>query len=83
MHDAMKNNIFLEQLAQRMDGDRKAMSQTMEILRSMIDRKLWKQMESSVDLPLDVDEIETQLDRYNIFFRYITLTDGWWTRCTG
>ena len=59
------------------------MSQTMEILRSMIDRKLWKQMESSVDLPLDLDEIETQLDRYNIFFRYITLTDGWWARCTG
>ena len=79
----MKNNIFLEQLTQRMDGDRKAMSQTMEILRSMIDRKLWKQMESSVDLSLDPDQIETQLDRYNIFFRYITLTDGWWTRCTG
>ena len=76
-------NIFLEQLAQRMNGDRKAMSQTMEILRSMIDRKLWKQMESSVDLPLDLDQIETQLDRYNIFFRYITLTDGWWARCTG
>ena len=79
----MKNNILIQQLAQRMDGDRKAMSQTMEILRSMIDRKLWKQMESSVDLPLDLDEIETQLDRYNIFFRYITLTDGWWARCTG
>jgi ABC-type bacteriocin/lantibiotic exporter with double-glycine peptidase domain len=76
-------NIFLQQLAQRMDGDRKAMSQTMEILRAMIDRKLWKQMESSVDLPLDLDQIETQLDRYNIFFRYITLSDGWWTRCTG
>ena len=83
MHDIMKKNIFFEQLAQRMDGDRKAMSQTMEILRSMIDRKLWKQMDSSVDLPLDPDQIETQLDRYNIFFRYITLTDGWWTRCTG
>ena len=79
----MKNSVFLQQLVQRMDGDRKALSQTMEILRSMIDRKLWKQMESSVDLPLDLDEIETQLDRYNIFFRYITLTDGWWTRCTG
>ena len=79
----MKKDIFFEQLAQRIDGDRKAMSQTMEILRSMIDRKLWKQMESSVDLPLDLDEIETQLDRYNIFFRYITLTDGWWARCTG
>ena len=83
MPDVMKNNILIQQLAQRMDGDRKAMSQTMEILRSMIDRKLWKQMESSVDLPLDLDEIETQLDRYNIFFRYITLTDGWWARCTG
>ncbi len=79
----MKNSVFLQQLVQRMDGDRKALSQTMEILRSMIDRKLWKQMESSVDLPLDLDEIETQLDRYNIFFRYITLSDGWWTRCTG
>jgi ABC-type bacteriocin/lantibiotic exporter with double-glycine peptidase domain len=83
MPDAMKKSIFLEQLAQRMNGDRKALSQTIEILRSMIDRKLWKQMESSVDLPLDLDQIETQLDRYNIFFRYITLTDGWWTRCTG
>ena len=79
----MKNNIFLQQLARRMDGDRKAMSQTMEILRSMLDRKLWKQMESSVDLPLDIEQIETQLERYNIFFRYITLTDGWWARCTG
>ena len=79
----MKKSLFLEQLAQRMNGDRKALSQTIEILRSMIDRKLWKQMESSVDLPLDLDQIETQLDRYNIFFRYITLTDGWWTRCTG
>ena len=79
----MMKNLFLEQLAQRMDGDRKAMSQTMEILRSMLDRKLWKQMESSVDLPLDIEQIETQLERYNIFFRYITLTDGWWARCTG
>ena len=79
----MKTNIFLQQLAQRMDGDRKAMSKTRDILRSLVDRKLWKQMESSVDLPLDLDEIETQLDRYNIFFRYITLTDGWWARCTG
>ena len=79
----MKMNIFLQQLAQRMDGDRKAMRQAQDILRSVIDRKVWKQMESAVELPTDIDQIETLLDRYNIFFRYITLTDRWWSRCTG
>ena len=77
------SNIFLQQLAQRVDGDRKAMSQARNILRSMIDRKLWKQMKSAVELPSDIEQIETLLSRYNIFFRYITLTDGWWARCTG
>ena len=77
------SNIFLQQLAQRVDGDRKAMSQARDILRSMIDRKLWMQMKSAVELPSDIEQIETLLSRYNIFFRYITLTDGWWARCTG
>ena len=66
-----------------MDGDRKAMSQARDILRAMIDRKLWKQMQTTVDLPSDIEQIETLLDRYNIFYRYITLTDRWWSRCTG
>ena len=91
----MKNNIFLQQLVQRMDGDRKAMSQARDILRSVIDRKLWKQMESAMEFldkssvssvaerPTDIEQIETLFDRYNIFFRYITLTEGWWSRCTG
>ena len=79
----MKMTIFLQQLAQRVDGDRKAMSQARDILRSMIDRKLWKQMKSAVERPSDIEQIETLLSRYNIFFRYITLTDGWWARCTG
>ena len=79
----MKMNIFLQQLAQRVDGDRKAMSQAQDILRSMIDRKLWKQVKSAVERPSDIEQIETLLSRYNIFFRYITLTDGWWARCTG
>ena len=79
----MNKNIFLEQLEQRLNGDRKAMSQARDILRAMIDRKLWKQMEAAIDLPSDIKEIETFLDRYNIFFRYIMLSDRWWTRCTG
>ena len=79
----METNIFLQQLTQRMDGDRKAMTKTLNILRSMIDRKLWKQMESSVDLPQDYEEIEALFEKYNVFFRSITLSDGWWARCTG
>ena len=79
----MMTNMFLQQLAQRVDGDRKAMTKTLEILRSMIDRKLWKQMESAVELPTDIEEIETLLEKYNVFFRYINLSEGWWSRCTG
>jgi len=79
----MATNLFLQQLAQRMDGDRKAMSQAQDILRSMIDRKLWKQMQSTIDLPADFEQIEMLLEQYNIFFRKITLSENWWTRCTG
>ena len=53
----MAESLFLQQLAQRMDGDRKAMSQAQDILRSMIYRKLWKQMQSTVDLPADFEQI--------------------------
>ena len=79
----MKTNIFLQQLAQRRDGDRKSLSQTMDVLRSMLDRKLWKQMETDEEMPTDIEQIETLLDSHNIFFRYVTLSGGWWSRCTG
>jgi ABC-type bacteriocin/lantibiotic exporter with double-glycine peptidase domain len=79
----MKMSLLHKQLFQRMDGDRKAMSQARNILRAMIDRKLWKQMQTTVDLPSDIGDIETLLDSKNVFFRYVTLTDGWWARCTG
>ena len=79
----MKTSIFLQQLAERMDGDRKAISQTMDLLRSLLDRKLWKQMQSAQETPSDFEQIETLLEQYNIFFREIELSDGWWARCTG
>jgi len=66
-----------------MNGDRKAISQAEIILRSMIDRKLWKQMETTIDIPPDIEQLETLLERNNIFYRHIILTDRWWTRCTG
>ena len=79
----MPTNIFLEQLAQRLDGDLKALDQAQETLRSMLDRKLWELRDTDRTLPPDIEQIETMLDRSNVFYRYITLTDRWWTRCTG
>lgn len=79
----MVRNPLLQQLAQRMDGDRKAMSQAQDILRAMIDRKLWRQMQAAQDIPPGMEEIETFLERKNIFFRKVMLTDGWWNCCTG
>ena len=79
----MKTSLLHKQLAQRTDGDRKAMSQTRDILRSIIDRKLWKQIQSNMELPSNLDQLKALLEKYNIFFRNITLSDGWWTRCTG
>ncbi len=79
----MINNPFLEQLAQRLDGDRQAMSRTQDIFRSLVDRKVWKQMRYSEEMPLNLAKIETFLNGKNIFFRNIELTAGWWSRCTG
>ena len=74
---------FLQQLAQRLDGDRQAMNKTQDILRSMIDRKLWKQMKAAEEVPPNIEQLENFLTGRNIFFREIILSDGWWGRCTG
>lgn len=75
----MTDNPFLEQLLNRIGGDRQAMRRSQEIFRSMLDRKLWKQLQADQDAPLDIDYLTSK----NIFFRQIELTDGWWSRCTG
>ena len=49
----MITDPYLQQLARRIDGDREAMRKTLDILRSMIDRKLWKQMESKKEKPMN------------------------------
>ena len=79
----MNTNLLLKQLSHRMDGDRKAMSQTRDILCAMLDRKLWKQMQTAQDLPSNLEQLVALLEQNNVFFRDITLTDGWWARCTG
>ena len=79
----MINNPFLEQLTHRLDGDRQAMSRTQDIFRALVDRKLWRQLKSSEEIPLSLEDMETFLNGKNIFFRNVELTDGWWSRCTG
>ena len=70
MPDAMFNNSFLEQLARRLDGDRQAMSRTQDIFRSMVDRKVWKQMKLTEEIPSSIDDVESFLNAKNILGVY-------------
>ena len=75
----MTDNPFLEQLMNRIGGDRQAVRRAEDIFRAMLDRKLWRQMQANREVPLDLDYLMSK----NIFFREIKLSDGWWSRCTG
>ena len=77
------NNLFFEQLVQRIEGDRKAMNQAADIFRGMIDRRVWRTLNLKREIPEDLDELEEVFYREQIFFRQIRLEDKWWTRCSG
>ena len=77
------NNLFFEQLVQRIEGDRKALNSAADIFRGMIDRKMWEQLTRQREIPLDIDQLEEQFYRQQIFFRQVLLEDRWWSRCSG
>ena len=77
------NNLFFEQLVQRIEGDRKAMNQAADIFRGMIDRRVWKKLTLKREIPEDIDHLEEAFYRQQIFFRQIQLEGAWWTRCSG
>jgi len=77
------NNLFFEQLVQRIEGDRKAMNQAADIFQGMIDRRVWKKLTLKREIPEDLDQLEEVFYRQKIFFRQIQLEDKWWTRCSG
>ena len=77
------NNLFFEQLVQRIEGDRKAMNQAADLFRGMIDRKVWKKLTLKREIPESLDELEETFYRQQIFFRQIQLEGKWWTRCSG
>ena len=77
------NNLFFEQLVQRIEGDRKAMNQAADLFRGMIDRKVWKKLTLKREIPENLDQLEEAFYRQQIFFRQIRLEGKWWRRCSG
>ena len=77
------NNPFFEQLVQRIEGDRQAMNQASDILRGMIDRKMWQKLTQKGEMPTDINQLEEIFYRQQIFFRQLKLEGRWWSRCSG
>ena len=77
------NNLFFEQLVQRIEGDRKAMNLAADLFRGMIDRKVWKKLTLKREIPESLDQLEEAFYRQQIFFRQVQLEGKWWTRCSG
>ncbi|MBR5905229.1 MAG: ATP-binding cassette domain-containing protein [Bacteroidales bacterium] len=77
------NNLFFEQLVQRIEGDRKAMNRAADIFRGMIDRRVWKKLTLKREIPEDLNQLEETFYRQQIFFRQVDLEGKWWSRCSG
>ena len=77
------NNLFFDQLVQRIEGDKKAMNAAADIFRGMIDRKFWNKLTQQREIPADIDQLEEQFYQQQIFFREVKLEGRWWSRCSG
>ena len=78
----MKSFLF-DQLVRRIEGDRQAMNQAVDIFRGILDTKVWQQLTQNKEIPVDIDKLEEEFNRQQIFFRQVKLEGKWWTRCTG
>ena len=73
----------IEQLTQRIEGNRKAIGRAGDDFMSMIDRRFLKQLKYSSRQMLDPQQLEQTLLSRGVFFREVTLTGPWWKRTTG
>lgn len=78
----MRDTLY-EQLVRRIEGNRQAMNDVADIFTGMIDSSVKKHMKNKRGVPTDINELEAELCRQEIYFRQIELTDGWWKRGTG
>lgn len=76
--------MTIEQLTQRIEGNRKAVGHAGDIFMSMIDRRLMKQLKGDGCWVLgDGQHLEQALMSRGVFFREVTLSGPWWKRTTG
>lgn len=73
----------IEQLTQRIEGNRKAVGHAGDIFMSMIDRQLVKQLINGNEQWPDASRLEQTLMSRGVFFREVTLSGPWWRRTTG
>lgn len=73
----------IEQLTQRIEGNRKAVGHAGDIFMSMIDRQLMKQLINGNEQWPDASRLEQTLMSRGVFFREVTLSGPWWWRTTG
>ena len=83
--------LTIEQLTQRIEGNRKAVGLAGDIFMSMIDRQLMKRLkgdgywvtgDSQHPTP-NTQHLERILMSKGVFFREVTLSGPWWKRTTG
>lgn len=76
--------MTIEQLTQRIEGNRKAVGHAGDIFMSMIDRRLMKQLKGDGCWVFgDGQHLEQALMSRGVFFREVTLSGPWWKRTTG
>ena len=73
----------IEQLTQRIEGNRKSVGHAGDIFMSMIDRQLVKQLINGNEQWPDASRLEQTLMSRGVFFREVTLSGPWWRRTTG
>lgn len=75
------NDPILQQLIQRIEGDQRSLDETALLFYAMTHRSAWRLL--NWNNPANMDELLEMIAEKGIFTRQVTLTERWWTRCTG
>lgn len=76
-------DLLYEQLKQRIEGNRHAVSRAGDIFMSMISRDVLRQLKNNEGCRLNADDLEQLFISQGIFFRQVTLNGQWWKHTTG
>lgn len=76
-------DLLYEQLKQRIEGNRHAVSRAGDIFMSMISRDVLRQLKNNEGCRLNADDLAQLFISQGIFFRQVTLNGQWWKHTTG